>query len=86
MDIGVKSQAAGDLSLSGSMSRQVMYLIFLSLIYIIKKEEIDVNIEGNNTDEFHLAKIGKLVEFNESSLKNSFENVHFAKTKQVNII
>jgi len=68
LDIGVKNQTVGDLSLSGHITKQ--------------KEEVGVTIEGA-ADEFHLAKIGRLVEDNESNVKHSLENVYFGKTKQV---
>jgi len=69
LEITVKSEASGDIVLSGYMTKQ--------------KDEIGVPIEGHSTDEFHLARIGRLVEDNESNLKQNLENVYFSKTQQV---
>ena len=39
--------------------------------------------QDDDSDETHLARIGKLVEEVESSLRSNLENVYFGKTKEV---
>jgi len=57
LEIGVKNPIIGDLNLSGSMTKQ--------------REEAGVVIDNTRQEEFHLGKIGSLVEDNETNLKKN---------------
>jgi capping protein beta len=67
LDITIKKEEVGEVVLAGNLTKQ--------------KE--DIFSQENESDEIHLARIGKLVEENETSLRSNLEFVYFGKTKEI---
>ncbi len=86
----IKDDIAGVIDISGSLTKAVKKY-FLNLKCIImkslipfQKEEIH-SYEGyeKTMDDFHLMKIGKLVEDMETNLRNTLDEIYVGKTKEV---
>lgn len=71
LHLGKKNDAVGDLSLAGSLTRQV------------ESDLVIENIGNLGKDGGHVANIGRLVEDMEGKMRNSLQEVYFGKAKDV---
>jgi capping protein beta len=67
LEITMNTEQTGEVVLSGNLTKQ-------------REESYN---HDDDSDETHLARIGKLVEEVESSLRSNLENVYFGKTKEI---
>jgi capping protein beta len=71
LDLGVKSESVGGLELAGNLTRQ---------------QEQDLAIHGvreAETEQSHVANIGRMVEDMETRMRNLLQEVYFGKAKDV---
>lgn len=72
LHLGRENEAVGDLSLAGSMTRQ------------LEMRDTKVEIVGNlGKDGGHVVNIGRLVEDMEGKMRNQLQEVYFGKAKDV---
>lgn len=62
------AQSYGDLEIAGNLSRS--------------KEET-YNLDPKSGDEFHLSNIGRLIEANETEIRQEMDGIYINKTKQI---
>ncbi|KRX02856.1 hypothetical protein PPERSA_04059 [Pseudocohnilembus persalinus] len=67
LEMVLKKPEAGDVNISGSLS---------------KSKAVDYLMEDKYVDEFHLRNIGKLVEDVEGDLRSSLDTIYVGKTKE----
>jgi capping protein beta len=71
LDLGMKSESVGGLELAGNLTRQ---------------QEQDLAIHGvreAETEQSHVANIGRMVEDMETRMRNLLQEVYFGKAKDV---
>jgi hypothetical protein len=82
----IKDDLAGTIDISGSLTKTVKYISSdnENRNNNKKKEEIH-SYDGfeKNMEDFHLMKIGKLVEEMENNLRNNLDTIYVGKTKEV---
>lgn len=83
LEMNLKTPDAGEVMIAGTLAKKVNIIIIYILIFLffIKKKEETCGLV--NTDEFHLSKIGKLIEDIETTMRMTLDAVYLGKTKEI---
>jgi capping protein beta len=73
LQMSFKHPVCGLVDLSGSITRQ-------------NEETFEIKSGNHNDHQFHIEKIGKMVEELESTLRNQIEEIYFKKSQEVILV
>ena len=82
MEMAVKTPDAGEIILSGSLSKKVLLSLTSSYLKIQLEETYNIT-DNKSLDEFHLSKIGRMIEDIETRMRTSLDTIYLGKTREI---
>ena len=80
LKIETNHSTTGLVTCSGSLTRQVLFIVTLEVFNFKKQETLDVTVNKENT---HVSNLGQQIEKIENSMRTTIESTYFGRTKDI---